>query len=107
MKGKGFVKKVTRETLREFKSLLRTERTDVEANAVPADDDEGDKKSIADNPELLKAEAMFHGESIRVRLPSGQTHTKSLKYQGLARGSQDSSRPFGVAWQRFPCRFAV
>ena len=37
----------------------------------------------------------------------GQTHTKSPKYQGLARGSQDSSRPFCVAWQRFRCRLAV
>jgi hypothetical protein len=67
MKGQGFARQVTLETLDKFGSLLRKKQS--------AEDDgdgldEGNNRNGAsDDPLLREAEALFHGESIRAHVP--------------------------------------
>ncbi len=68
MKGKGFARRVTLGTLEKFSALLRKERPPATISDTLGDDARNDESNV-ENPELREAEALFQGESIRVRLP--------------------------------------
>ncbi len=68
MKGQGFAKRVTLESLATFRALLRSDRPNAGASEINSEENAANKPN-ADTPEFLEAEALFQGESIRVRLP--------------------------------------
>ena len=100
---------VTHEGLRALGELQHLERLFLRSDSVT----DGDLKHVTDLPSLRSlslcqcnritdAGVTRIGKITKLEYP-GQTHTKVLTGQGLARGSWRSSLPFGDAWRCFPC----